>query len=161
MGKGFDKEKIMEYMREVVSLVPDRLEPDLPPSKMFPDVPEWHSYEFKVWQLGEKIRQILAVDTRLRDDKEIVKLIVEVASNRRLKRGRQPFIMLLENKRYAGYASLLISQIDDKFVYGHVLNTIIKMQVWDYECEIEPLTSDRSAWVRNKAKIYIEKAKKN
>lgn len=161
MEKNLDRETVMEYLREAISLIPNRIEPDLPPSKLFPNIPEWHSYEFKVWQLGEKIRQILVRKNKLKDDNEIVEQIIKIATNRNVKRGRQPFIMLLEGKRYAGYSSQLINQINDKFVYGHVLSTIIKMQVWDYTNEIEPLTEDSTAWIRNKAKKYIEKANKN
>jgi hypothetical protein len=159
MGRELDKEKIIEYLREVKSLIPNVLEPDLPPSKLFPDVPEWHSYEFKVWQIGEKIRQILVKDNKLKEDEEIAEQIVRIAANRNVKRGRQSFIMLLGSKRYAKYASQIINHINDEFVYGHVLSTIIKMQVWDYKYEIEPLVSDKSAWIRNKAKKYIEKTK--
>lgn len=49
----------MKIINEVESLTPLTLEPNLPPTNLFPNIPEWHSYEYKIWKKGEKIRQLL------------------------------------------------------------------------------------------------------
>ena len=98
-----------------------------------------------------------AINQILLDDKELLKKILEISLNRNSKRGRQPFIMLLGNTNCKAFSEDIISQLNDKFVYGHVIDSIYKMRVNKYVKEIVQFCSDETTWIRNTAKKYIEK----
>lgn len=55
------------------------------------------------------------------------------------------------------YGAGLISQLDDNFVYGHIIDTIYKMKASEFIEIIKPYCNDKETWIRNKAKKYVEK----
>lgn len=155
MTKEEAKEKIKDIVGKTVKLIPPTYEKNLPPMKQFIDVPEWHDYEYKIWSNGEQIRQILLEHKNLRKDKSLLDLFLMVALNRNAKRGRQSFIMLFEYKHCVEYAGLLVKQIDDVFVSGHIIKTLKKMKVGQYVSLVMPYTTDKITWIRNEAKKYV------
>ena len=150
------KKKILALISEAEDLIPQNIEPDLPPSKDLNGVPEWHGYERKIWEHGEKIRQLLNEHKALYEDKDLFDRIISICLNRNSKRGRQSFIMLLWNKSNARYAERLIKQLDDKSVYGHIIEGLNKMKVPGYSTSIKPFSLDKTTWIRNQAKKYLQ-----
>jgi len=152
-----EKDKIIDLINKAKYLTPDKLEKDLEPIDGFPDVPNWHHYENKIWVIGENIRQIIFSKKSLRKDKEITDLILEFCLNKNSKRGKQPFVLLLGYKHLSDYAPKLIRIINDKYVDGHVIDTIYKMQAKGYEKDIQPFAKHKIFWIRKTALKYLEK----
>lgn len=156
-----EKNKIIDLITMAKDLTPDILEKDLNPIDGFPDVPNWHHYEHKIWAIGEQIRQIIYSEKSLKKDKELNNLIIEFCLNKNSKRGRQPFVLLLGYKHLSEYAPKLISLINDEYVNGHVIDTIYKMQAKGYEKEIRPFATHKITWIRKTAIKYLEKQVQN
>lgn len=154
------EKEILKIIAEVESLIPLTWEPHLPPNNLLPNVPEWYSFERTIWQKGEVIRQLLIGQKRIRTLPIILDKIFEIATNRNIKRGRQPFVMLLGNTDSKKYGAELISQLDDPFVYGHIIDAIYKMKAPEFAEIIKPYCNDKETWIRNIAKKYIEKHNK-
>lgn len=149
------KQRILDIIKQAQKLTPGRLEPNLPDFEE--GIPDWHDYEHKIWGLGEKIRQILFLNKRLRKDTEIQQGILSICLNANSKRGRQSFIMLLGNVNCAAYSDEIASQLSDDFVDGHVIDTLYKMKVENYAPNILPYCTHKKTWIRNLAKKYIAK----
>ena len=156
MNKTEAKEKILFFIDEAENLVPKDIEPDLPYSKILKGIPEWHKYENEIWKLGEEIRQLLNEHKELYKDKDLFDRIISICLNRNSKRGRQSFIMLLWNKSNAHYAERLIKELDDKFVYGHIIEGLNKMEVSGYSDIVKPFCLDKNTWIRNQSKKYVQ-----
>ena len=166
MTKEEAKKKIEGIVKKTLKLIPPTYEENLSPIdlnfggrlRQKPTyITEWHNYEHSVWQNGEKIRQVLCEHKSLRKDKELLDLFLVVALNRNAKRGRQSFIMLFRYQHCSEYADLLIKQIDDNFVNGHIIEGLNNMKVGKFGSIVKPFTTDKTTWIRNQAKKYIEK----
>jgi hypothetical protein len=156
MDKEQAKLKILELLHETEKLIPKDNVPNLDPTDGFSDIPQWHSFEHDIWKNGETIRQLFKEYKTLSQDKNIVENILSICLNRNAKRGRQSFIMLLWNKKHAEYADKLVSQIDDKFVDGHIIEGLNKMKTPYYLNQVRPFCSDKTTWIRKQAKKYID-----
>jgi len=152
-----EKDKIINLLSKAKDLTPGELEKDLEPIEGFPDVPNWHDYENKIWAIGENIRQIIFSKKSLRKDEEINDLIIEFCLNKNSKRGRQPFVLLLGYKHLSDYAPKLIRLINDKYVDGQIIDAIYKMQAKGYGKEIRPFVTHKIIWIRKTAIKYLEK----
>ncbi len=152
-----EKNKIIDLINQANNLTPEILEKDLEPIDGFPDVPNWHDYEQKIWAIGEQIRQIIYVKKSLRRDRELYDLIIKFCLIKNAKRGRQPFVLLLGYKHLSDYAPKLSNIINDEYVDGHVIETIFKMQAKGYEKEIRPFATHKITWIRKAAIKYLEK----
>ena len=168
MTKEEAKKEIEGIVKKTLKLIPLTYEENLPPMDLTfggilrqksTDIPEWHDYEHSIWQNGEKIRQILCEHKSLRKDKELLDLFLVVALNKNAKRGRQSFIMLFGYQHCSEYADLLIKQIDDNFVNGHIIEGLNKMKVRKFGSIVKPFTTDKTTWIRKQAKKYIENNK--
>jgi hypothetical protein len=151
------KNTVIEIVSRANLLVPKELKPDLKALEGYPDVPSWHKFEIDVWNFGEDIRQILEHYKPLRKDKDLLDLFLTICLNRNSKRGRQTFIMLFEFKHCVGYAKQIVSQLNDKFVEGHVIRCLNKMQAGGFGGQIKKFTEHKVRWIRNEAKKYMEK----
>lgn len=156
MEKEQAKLKILELLSETEKLIPKNLVPNLDSIEGFPDVQQWHSFELEIWKNGESIKQLFKEHTILTHDNYITEKILSICLDRNAKRGRQSFIMLLWNKRYAEYADKLVSQIDDKFVNGHIIEGLNKMKTSSYVTQVRPFCSDKTTWIRKQTQKYIE-----
>ena len=157
MESQMEKDTILELIAKAKELTPVQLEPDLEPIEGFPDVPNWHDYEHKIWAIGANIRTIMFSNKSLRKDKDINDLVIYFCSNKNAKRGRQSFVLLLGYKHLAVYAPKLIKLIDDEYIDGHVIDTIYLMQSEGYEKEIRPFATHKITWIRKTALKYLEK----
>ena len=149
-------DKVDKLLLAAEKAIPQSLMPDLPRNE-YSDQPEWYGFEDAIWRLGADIQMFLSENkSYLLNDSQIQR-IIEISTNANAKRGRQSFIMLLGHKRYSQYSERIVSQIYDSDVEGHVIGTLLKMQSPGYAKIIRPYTDNQFAWIRNKAKKYIEK----
>ena len=151
------REQILDLIAQAETAIPDELLPNLPPGRHTSGEPEFHSFENSIWQIGERIRQLLLKKTSLRNDETLQSLFLRISVNPNAKRGRQSFIMLLGHKSCRQHASGIASQITDKYVSGHVIGTLLKMQAADFATEVSTCLDADKAWIRNKANIYCKR----
>ena len=109
MDKEEVKKKILKKVSNAEKLIPLELEPNLPPSDMFPNVPEWHTYEHKIWKIGSDILELIKTFPMLKKDDELHHRFLKICLNRNSKRGRQSFIMLFWYKQHSAYAEPLLA----------------------------------------------------
>jgi hypothetical protein len=151
------KSKILNLIVEAENLIPIELEQNLLPSKLSPKVPEWDIYERKIWKNGEIIRQLFSESKGLLKDQALTSRIMSICINRKSKRGRQSFILLLGNTDCEMYADKLITELEDKFVYGQIIMCIYKMKSGKYVDKIKSFCEVEETWVKNIAKKYVLK----
>ena len=156
-----DNRKISDHevdklLKEAEEKIPDTELPDLPYLKEAPDVHDWYTFEHEIWDIGEEIRQ-LTVQNKKKFNEEQIGRIIGICLDKRVKRGRQSFVMLLGKKAYNGYSGALIPLLCDDDVDGHVIYTLYKMQAGQYVEQIKPFVEHKRTWIRNEAKRYIQK----
>jgi hypothetical protein len=149
--------RIEQLVAKAEALIPSIPIPDLLPSELSSGQPDWHRFEHSVWRIGEDIRQLILTKKSLRKDASLQAAFVRICTNRNSKRGRQSFIMLLGYKCCQKHAPEIASQLNDSFVVGHVIDTLLKMHAKDFVQEIRPFVDHQVAWIRNKAKAYCKR----
>ncbi len=154
-GKTFD-DNFKALLTKAENLVPKENLPDLPYMDAASDVHEWYQFEGQLWDVGEEIRQLIVEHNKKLNEPQ-VKRIIEICLDKRAKRGRQSFVLLLGKKCYCTFADEIIHLIDDDDIDGHVINTIYKMQAGQYVDKIKPFLNHKRTWIRNEAKRYIQK----
>lgn len=153
----FDNE-LHNFLARAESLIPVEELPDLPFMKLAPDVHEWYKFEHQLWEVGEEIRQFLSENKNKLNESQIER-ILEICLDKRAKRGRQSFVMLLGRKMYCSYANQIVILLNDDDVDGQVIDTLYKMGSKEYVKQIEPFLTHNRTWIRNEAKRYIQKYK--
>ncbi|MBQ4062016.1 MAG: hypothetical protein IJD14_04105 [Christensenellaceae bacterium] len=151
----FDAE-VKRLLDKAEDMIPDQMLPDLPYMKLAPHVHEWYAFESKLWSVGEEIRQTIQ-EYKMTFNKEQTDRIIKICLDKKAKRGRQSFIMLLGKKAYGQYSNELISVLNDADVDGHVIYTVYKMQEGQYIEEIKSFLNHKNTWIKNEAKKYVEK----
>tara|TARA_R110001606_G_scaffold60696_1_gene142719 strand:+ start:80 stop:670 length:591 start_codon:yes stop_codon:yes gene_type:complete len=151
------KQKVLKLIEKAENLTPEKMEKDLPNMKDHPDVRKAHFYENEIWRIGEEIRVLILEHKGLRKDDFINDKIINFCLNRNSKCGRESFIMLLWYKHNQKYAGKLASLIDDKYVYGHIIEGLNKLQVEGYCEKVSKFTNDKRTWVKKQAIKYVEK----
>jgi hypothetical protein len=151
------KQEILSLVAQANSYIPDVLEPDLAPLDGYPNVPDWHKYESKIWAIGEQIRQILNENTKLRKDHQLQDAYLGVIKNERSKRGRQSFFFLVSYKSCNRCAEIVVNQLADDKVVGHAISALRKMGNGDYVIQINLIVDHPVTWIRNEAKKYVDK----
>jgi hypothetical protein len=151
------KNRVIELLEKAKELTPNSLEPDLPSIEGHSDIPSWHDYEHKIWEIGEEISQISFEYKRLRKDDSINEMIVDFCTNKNAKRGRESFVMLLWYKHNQKYADQLISLLNDKYVYGHIITALNKIQMSGFDQEVLPFINDKKSWIKKEVAKYLEK----
>lgn len=153
----FDKE-VDNLLATAEATIPGEILPDLPYMKNTPDVHEWYDFEHKIWNIAEEIRQLVFISKKTFNDNQIDRILT-ICMDKRAKRGRQSFVMLLGRKKYCDYAEVLIPLLNDGDVDGHIIDTLYKMQVSGYVMLITPFLNHKRTWIRNTAKKYVQKFK--
>lgn len=146
-------------LKKAEEKIPDANLPDLPYMKEAPDVHEWYMFEHEIWNIGEEIRQ-LVVKHKKKFTQEQIERIIDICLDKRAKRGRQSFIMLLNKKAYSEYSERIIALFEDDDVDGHVIYTVYRMQAGQYVELIKPFLNHKRTWIKNEAKKYIQKYEK-
>ncbi len=155
--KAFDNE-IDNLLNRAEVLIPEENLPDLPFMDLAPDVHDWYEFEHKLWDVGEEIRQFLSENKNKFNNSQIYR-IVKICLDKRAKRGRQSFVMLLGRKMYCGYSEQIVAFLNDDDVDGQVIDTLYKMAAKEYVDLIEPFLTHNRTWIRNEAKRYIMRYK--
>lgn len=151
------KEAVIAACDRALSFAPLKYPSDLPSSEEFPGAPEWYSFEWKVWEIGENIRQQLQSHPKLKVDADILNKIVSVIQCGNLRRGRQSFVLLLGFKGASKYADEIGGFLNDPDVAGQALDSLLKMRVAGYAGRVEALLESEQAWIRRTAKTYLER----
>ena len=138
------------------TMIPEKKLPDLAYMQSVPTVPDWYAFEMRIWDTGEKIRQLI-VSERKELNSEQMDSVCDICLDSKAKRGRQSFVMLLGKKRYSCCADKIATVLTDKDITGHVIQTLYKMGASQYTEQIYPYTNHSTTWIRNEAKRYINK----
>lgn len=149
----FDNE-IDTLFTKAEAIIPGEIFPDLPYMEHAPNVHEWYRFEHELWGIGEEIRQFVVKNNKKFNAKQIDR-IINICLDKRAKRGRQSFLMLLGRKMYSDYANKIIPLLHDADVDGHVIDTLYKMRADQYIELVKPFLNHDKSWIRNKAKKYI------
>ena len=155
--KDFDN-VLNNLLTSAEALIPKENLPDLPFMDLVPDVHDWYKFESELWGVGENIRQFL-LENKNKLNRSQIERIVEICLDKRAKRGRQSFVMLLGKKMFRDYAEQIVTLLNDVDVDGHVIDTLYKMGATEYTDLIEPFLTHNRTWIRNEAKRYIQKYK--
>ena len=151
----FDK-KLNELLTRAESMIPEENLPDLPFMETAPDVHDWYDFEHELWGKGEEIRQHILCGKKKLNTEQIERIVL-ICMDKRAKRGRESFVMLLGKKCYVNYAEKIATLLNDSDVDGHVIDTLYKMGAGGYCLQVTPFINHNRTWIRNKAKKYIEK----
>ena len=143
-------------LTESEKMIPREKVQDLPDSKVFPGVPQWHPYEHSLWARGEEIRKLI-LESGKKPNPEQLARICAICRNPYGGRGRQSFVLLLGKTGYASFAPMVAELLVDCDVEGQAVDTLYKMRVPGYVAQILPFTEHRHSWIRNIAKKYLEK----
>ena len=155
--KAFDSD-INNLLTRAEALIPEENLPDLPYMDLAPDVHDWYEFEHKLWEIGEEIRQFIS-ENKNKLNKNQIDRIVSICLDKKAKRGRQSFVMLLGKKIYNSYADMIVTVLNDDDVDGQVIDTLYKMGAKEYVEQIEPFLTHNRTWIRNEAKRYVQKYK--
>lgn len=151
------RQNIEALIRTAEATIPIEMQSDLPPVKFSDGVPDWHPFEYEIWEIGEKIRQFIFPHKALRNDRGLQNAFVRVSTNRCAKRGRQSFVMLLGYRCCVVHAASIASQLDDPCVQGHAIDVLLKMNCGDYVEEVAELTNHPRNWIRKSAYKYVRR----
>ena len=121
--KIFDHE-VDKLLKEAEEKIPDTELPDLPYLKEAPDVHDWYTFEHEIWDIGEEIRQ-LTVQNKKKFNEEQIGRIIGICLDKRVKRGRQSFVMLLGKKPDHGGLSRIGRAGDEIAVAEIVLKNVV------------------------------------
>lgn len=138
-------------------MAPKEFLPTLPGAKQLFEVPLWHSFENEAWPIGESIRLAFVKNPRFRKNDAVLAKVIEVATCRNLRRGRQSFILALGFVAAQKYAKTLIPSLSDPDVDGQVIDTLIKMKAPGFAHEVAPLLHSKRTWIRRLAEKYIDR----
>lgn len=148
--------KLDGLLTESERLIPQEKAQNLPDSKIFPGVPQWHPFENSLWMKGEAIRKLI-LESGKKPNPEQVNRICSICIDPNGGRGRQSFVMLLGRTGYASFAPMVAELLSDCDVDGQAVDTLYKMRVQGYAEQIRPFAEHRHTWIRNIAKKYLEK----
>jgi hypothetical protein len=155
------KEEILTACEEAIRLAPAEFPPTLPPSKELSGAPEWYSFEYAAWPIGESIRRAFVENPRHKKNDAVLAKVAEVATYRNLRRGRQSFVMALGFVAARRYADTVAPFLSDPDVEGQVLDTLIKMKAPGYTREAISLLHSDKVWIRRLAKKYVDRYSKS
>ena len=155
--KAFDSE-LNNFLTRAEALIPKENLPDLPYMDLAPGVHDWYEFEHRLWEIGEEIRHFLS-ENKNKLNKNQIDRIVSICLDKKAKRGRQSFVMLLGKKIYNSYADMIVTALNDNDVDGQVIDTLYKMGAKEYVEQIEPFLTHNRTWIRNETKRYVQKYK--
>jgi len=158
MNESLTSEKdIVTSCERALRLAPEAYPPTLPASQELLGAPEWYRFEHKAWPIGEAVRQAFSQNPKFKKNQELISKVLEVATCRNLRRGRQSFIMALEFVGARQHAGAIARFLDDPDVDGQVVGTLLKMKAGGFAKEMQPLLSAKHSWIRRLAQRYIER----
>lgn len=156
LGKVISEEQFFDACDQALRLAPTEYLPSLPPSKKLFGVSPWYPFENEAWAIGEQVRQGFSRNRTLKKNLTVVRKVLDVATCRNLRHGRQSFIMALGFVSAVGFAQELVPHLSDADVDGQVVWTLIKMKASGYGREVAPLLRSDKTWIKRLAKKYLE-----
>lgn len=153
--KNFD-ENIDSLLKKANAMIPNEILPDLPFMEHAPDVHDWYRFEHELWEIGEEIRQVVS-EYNMKFNSDQIDAIIKICLDKRAKRGRESFVLLLGKVMYGEYANKIISLLNDDVVGGHIIDTLYKMHAGQYVELVKPFLNHKRTWIRNEAKRYVQK----
>lgn len=150
-------QEILEACESALRLAPVEYPPTLPPSKELFGAPGWYDFEYESWRIGESVRRAFVDNPKLKKNDALLRKVLEVATCRNLRRGRQSFIMALGFVAAQQHASTLSQFLNDPDVNGQAIYTLIKMKAPSFARNVEPLLGSEKTWIRNLAKKYLSR----
>jgi len=150
------EKEILAACEKAIRLAPAEFQPTLRESKELLGAPEWYPFELEAWPIGESVRKAFSRNPKLRKREVLLSKVVEVATCRNLRRGRQSFIMALGFVSARPYAEHLGAFLDDPDVDGHVLRTLLKMRAPGFARDAKLLLHSDKSWKRRWAKKYLD-----
>jgi hypothetical protein len=151
------RERILDACSAALALAPDSYPEDLTTTESLTGAPGWYPFEHKAWSIGEDVRQWLLRQPKLKRDPSIQQAIINVIRCVNLRRGRQSFVMLVGFTAAQGWAPTIAEYLDDPDIYGHALDTLLKMRAPGYAARVQPLLASKFTWIRNLARKYMER----
>ena len=137
------------------ALAPAECPPDLPTSPLLSGEPGWYDFEEQAWPIGEAIHRSLKAKSQLRRDTSVTQAIFGVIGCRNLRRGRQSFVLALGYTTASQHAAGIAALLSDPDICGHVVDTLLKMQVSGYELQVAELARHQQPWVRRLSRRYV------
>ncbi len=118
--------------------------------------PDWLEFEFRTWELGEAIRQILQKRRAWRTEDCIIGAIIMVAEDKELGRGREPFVELIGRFAYQDGSDLLFSFLSEPAMVGHAIKALRLGRVPEASDKVKGLLkTEKRGWVKKEMKKYI------
>ena len=150
-------EEVIAVAERALRLAPAKFTTSLPTQKELRGAADWYPFERAAWAMGEHIRHAFLNKPSLRSQPEVLKAIVKVIAQTHLRRGRQSFVMLLGTVKAAHLAPQIALFLSDTDIEGHVVDTLTKMRAGGYSVHVKKHLGSKYAWIRNKAKRYVER----
>ncbi len=155
-GEITEKSDLVELCRNTLALSPNTIPPDQEIDPGYGQ-PKWYQFEHEAWAFGEQARQAFSHNRSWKRDPQLQLTVLEVATRRHLRRGRQSWVMALGFTAARQQAPALVEYLADPDVDGHVLDTLLKMRVGDFAAQVWPLTRHEQTWVRKLARRYLSR----
>jgi hypothetical protein len=123
------EEEVVAACELAIGLAPFEWLADLPAPGGLPGslgLPQWHAFERDTWPIGESIRRAFVQFPKLKKRAALIGKVVEVATHRNLRRGRQSFVMAMGFVDTSQYAATLVPFLSDSDVDGQIVHTLLK-----------------------------------
>ena len=117
----------------------------------------WYVYESLIWEVGEKIRQILKQHKRLRRSSRLFSEVEQVSRKTTFSKGRESFVMLLGQYGGLERVPVLRELLKDFEVKGHAVYALRLLGAEEAIEDVRPFLKSERTWVRNEAKKYFVK----
>ena len=121
------------------------------------DAPAWYEHEDAAWQVASWIRAYLRKRRQHRGRSDLMDQVARFASDPRLGKGRQNFILVLGDYGRGLYVDDLIPQIDDDEVAAHVWSTLGKWRIPGLEDKASVLLDSSDVRLRRNVRKYLER----
>jgi hypothetical protein len=118
----------------------------------------WFGYEYKIWNLGEKIRRILLKRKDLRKAEVVHDLVKAIILDKKYGKGREPFALILGEFKIILSLDDLRKAINDEEIQGHILKSLIKLKIKGFENEAEKISIEKKGWIAKTARDYLNKS---
>lgn len=145
--------QLNRLLSEAWALIPEE---DLPDRPFLSGTDSgWYDFELKLWSKGEEIRQLIQSAGRKPSEQQISS-ILDICREKRAKRGRESFVLLLGRRQYAVHAEAIGQLLSDSNVAGHALEALYKMRAAGYMDRIVPFLHHEKLWIRKNAERYLK-----
>lgn len=148
---------ILAACDRALALAPLDYPPTLPGTPELRGAPAWYPFEHEAWAIGEAVRQVFVRHPRLKKQKDVLAKVLQIATCRNLRRGRQSFVMALGFVAARDQAAELAPLLADPDVDGQVVDTLLKMRAPGFASNVRPLLDSDKAWIRKLVGRYIER----